>query len=74
MGANDREVIDFSVFLVHRLAEAWKRTPAEAYRTLARADAIKAYIVPFYDVLHTLGADCLVDDLTRFVAIRGVTP
>lgn len=73
MNDEARKLIDFSVFLIHRLAERWGRTPAQAYGVLARAGAIENYILPFYDVLHTQGEECLTDELTRYVQKRGVS-
>ena len=46
--------IDFSVFLIHRVAESWQKTPSETFRLLNDANIFSEYIVPFYDVLHTL--------------------
>ena len=65
--------IDFSVFLIHRVAESWQKTPSETFRLLDDANLISEYIVPFYDVLHTLGEEYLVQDITELAEKRGVT-
>lgn len=64
--------IDFSVFLIHRVAESWKKTPSETFRLLDDANIVSGYIVPFYDVLHTLGEEYLVNDITELAEKRGV--
>ena len=66
-----KAIIEFSVFLIHRLSERWHRSPAETYRILDETGAISSYVIPFYDVLHSLGEDYLVDDLTEYVRRRG---
>ncbi len=65
--------IDFGVFLVHRVAESWQKTPSETFRLLDSANIVSDYIVPFYDVLHTLGEEYLVQDITELAEKRGVT-
>lgn len=64
--------IDFSVFLIHRVAESWHKSPSETFLLLEGANIISEYIVPFYDVLHTLGEEYLVDDITTLAEKRGV--
>ena len=64
--------IDFSVFLIHRVAESWQKTASETFRLLDNATIVSEYIVPFYDVLHTLGEEYLVADITSLAEKRGV--
>ena len=67
-----REELRFSVFLVHALAEAWRTSPARAYRILADSTALDKYVLPCFDVLHSLGKEALVEDMTEFVREKGV--
>lgn len=67
----ERKKLDFAVFLVHALAEAWKVLPRDAYRTLADCGALDGYVWPCYDVLHTMGRQALVDDLTGYAREKG---
>lgn len=64
--------LTFAVFVMHVLAAAWGMTPAEAYAICKRSGALDSYIIPCYDVLHTLGANALIEDLTGYVRERGV--
>lgn len=72
---NDEVVreIDFSVFVLHHLARAWGMSVPDTFAALRSADIIKGYLVPCYDVLHTLGAEYLVEDLTDLARERGVS-
>lgn len=69
----ERKKLNFAVFLVHALAEAWKVLPREAYRTLAACGALDGYVWPCYDVLHTMGRQALVEDLTDYAREKGFT-
>ncbi len=71
VGMEERKKLDFAVFLVHALAEAWKVLPREAYRTLDDCGALDGYVWPCYDVLHTMGRQALVDDLTDYARGKG---
>lgn len=71
MEASTRQEIDFSMFLMYRLAERWDKPVASVYHILEQTGALENYIIPFYDVLHTLGEDYLVEDVTEYVRKRG---
>lgn len=59
------------MFLIHRLSEAWGISPCDVYRKLTAVGIMDDYIIPFYDVLHTLGAEYLVSDITELARKRG---
>lgn len=71
---NDETVreIDFSVFVLHHLARAWGMSVPDAYSALDDVGIIEGYLVPCYDVLHTLSSEYLVEDLTDLARERGV--
>lgn len=64
--------IDFSIFMLYRLAERWNKSVPETYRILDKADALDGYLIPGYDMLHTLGSEYLINDVTDYVRDRGV--
>ena len=68
-GENDmsREELTFTVFLIHQLAEAWGQSPSQVYERLVKAHILDEYVIRHYDVLHTLGRDYLIDDITSFL-------
>jgi hypothetical protein len=59
--------MQFSVFLIHQLAQSWGKTPQEVYKTLDKTRILDDYIIKHYDVLHTMGEQSLVEDITSFV-------
>ena len=71
MPERSRQEIEFSVFLLHHLARSWGRPVPEAYRILSDTGIMREYVIPFYDTLHTLGTEYLVEDITGFARERG---
>ena len=72
MSDTERRQIDFSVFLLYRLAEHLQQPAASVYRKLEQAKVFEEYVIPYYDVLHTLGEEYLVEDVTAYAKKRGV--
>lgn len=64
--------MQFSVFLIHQLAQSWHKTPVEVFNTLSQTKILDDYIIKHYDVLHTQGEKALVEDITDFVREKGI--
>jgi hypothetical protein len=67
-----KKEINFTVFVLHRLANRWRMTTPETYRMLTDADILDGYLLPCYDTLHTLGEEYLLDDITDFAREKGL--
>ena len=63
--------LTFVVFMMHILAAAWSMSPSEAYALCKRSGALDKYLVPHYDVLHSMGANALIEDITGYIRERG---
>lgn len=61
----------FYIFLLYSLAENWKKSPAQVHQILCSTEILDKYIIPCYDVLHTLGKEYLVEDITEYVKETG---
>lgn len=68
----DKKSLEFTVFMIHALAESWCKSCKSVYKILNNTGILDEYIVPYYDVLHTQGEQYLVDDITGFVKDKGV--
>lgn len=66
-----QDELKFIVFLIHQLSESWHMPSNKVYDILQRKGILDDYIIPCYDVLHTLGSQCLVEDINEFVKERG---
>lgn len=67
-----KKELNFSLFIIYSLADKWNKTPAEVYKILNSTGILDNYIIASYDTLHTLGKEYLVEDITEFVAEKGV--
>ena len=66
------DTLSFVVYMIHACAARWGKAPTEVYHLLDSTDCINSYLVQFYDVLHSLGSDYLVDDIQKYLSVRGV--
>lgn len=64
--------LSFSIFILYSLAEKWKKTPSAVYKVLNSTGILDNYIIAGYDMLHTQGQECLVEDITEFVREKGI--
>jgi hypothetical protein len=60
------------VFILHALGQHWNMTTPEVYDILNSTGILDDYIIKCYDVLHTLGKEYLVEDITEFVREKGI--
>ena len=63
--------LEFSTFIFYSLSDSWNTSPAEVYKVLNSSGVLDGYIIEAYDVLHTLGKEYLVEDITELVNDRG---
>ena len=67
----NKELI-FSTFIFYSLSERWNKTPAEVYKILDSTGILDGYIIEAYDVLHTLGKEYLIEDITGLLREQGI--
>lgn len=65
-----KKELQFSIFLIYKLAEKWQKQPADVYKTLNETNILDNYIFVCYDTLHTLGTEYLVEDITSMQGKR----
>ena len=63
----EKKELTFVVFILHALGQHWNMTTPEVYEILNTTGILDDYIIKYYDVLHTLGKEYLVEDITEFV-------
>ena len=68
----EKKELIFVVFILYALGEHWKMTTREVYEILNTTGILDDYIIKCYDVLHTLGKEYLVEDITEFVREKGI--
>lgn len=68
----EKKELTFVVFVLHALGQHWNMTTPEVYDILNSTRILDDYIIKCYDVLHTLGKEYLVEDITEFVREKGI--
>lgn len=63
--------LEFSTFIFYSLSDSWNISPAEIYKVLNSSGILDGYVIEAYDVLHTLGKEYLIKDITELVKERG---
>lgn len=66
-----KESAEFVIYIINFLAHSLKKYPSEIYKVLESTNCINEYLVPFYDVLHTMGTEMIAEDVKKFVKNRG---
>ncbi len=72
MAPCNNEQLKFSVFIINNLAHHLDKPVDSIYKTLSETGILDEYVLPCYDVLHTLGKEYLMEDITEFMKTRGV--
>ncbi len=67
----NKESFSFVVYMIHACANKWNMMPSEVYQKLQSVGCIQCYLVPHYDILHTQGTSYIVDDIKRYLEVRG---
>lgn len=68
----EKKKLTFVVFILHALGQHWNMTTPEVYEILNTTGILDDYIIKCYDVLHTLGKEYLVEDITEFIREKGI--
>lgn len=66
------EQIEFVTFCIGNLSRRLDLSQTETYNMLASSGILDDYIIEAYDVLHTFGKDCLMDDLIECIREKGL--
>ena len=66
-----KPVFSYIMYMIHELAHAWNNTPGNVYFRLKNSGCIDDYLVPNYEVLHTLGTEYMINDVTEYLENRG---
>lgn len=64
------KVLEFIIFCVESTAARLQRNGAEVYQEMKRTGALKQYVEPYYDTLHTQGEAYIVDSLLEYIYHR----
>ena len=62
---------DTASFIIYIIARRNSLTPSQVYNALNKTECISKYLVPCYDMLHTMSADAVADDALLWIKNHG---
>ena len=68
------EILNFTTFCVDNLADSLKMIASKVYGFLRTSGILNSYLIPGYDVLHTVSKEYIVEDLIQCMKEKGVLP
>ncbi|WP_288521351.1 DUF3791 domain-containing protein [uncultured Holdemanella sp.] len=68
----EKKKLTFVIFILYALGQHWNMTTPEVNEILNTTGILDDYIIKCYDVLHALGKEFLVEDITEFVREKGI--
>ncbi len=66
-----REATEFIIYIINEVANRNGLYPSQVYRELDKSGCIQQYLVPFYDVLHTMSSESIAEDVINYARVRG---
>ena len=72
MRSCNKKELEFTVFIINKLSDYLKKPVNEVYKILKDTEILDNYIIECYDVLHTLGSEYLMEDITEVLKERGI--
>ena len=69
----NKKELEFTVFIINKLSDYLKKPVNEVYKILKDTEILDNYIIECYDVLHTLGSEYLMEDITEVLKERGIS-
>lgn len=72
MSSCNKKELEFCVFLINAIADNLGLLTPTVYKKLNDSRILDEYIIPFYDVLHTLGEEYLLHDIIDMMKERRV--
>lgn len=73
MRSCNKKELEFTVFIINKLSDYLKKPVNEVYKILKDTEILDNYIIECYDVLHTLGSEYLMEDITEVLKERGIS-
>ena len=66
-----RETTEFIIYIINEISNIHGKSTSAVYRILEQTGCIQKYLAPFYDVLHTMSSQAIVNDVEKYVIARG---
>lgn len=68
-----KEVAEFVIYIINEIADLYNQSTSKVYCVLENTGCINDYLVPFYDVLHTMSSGSVAEDVIEYIKARGAS-
>lgn len=68
-----RDETEFVIYIINEIANANGCSTSHVYRVLDSTGCITNYLVPFYDILRTMGTETIIADVMEYIQVRGAS-
>ena len=65
------ETAEFVIYIINELANIFNISTSKVFGVLDSTSCIDEYLVPFYDVLHTMSSSSVAEDVIEYIKLRG---
>lgn len=69
----NREETEFVIYIINEVANMLDKYPSNVYKAMNKTGCIRDYLVPLYDILHTMNSRTVASDVLKYVESRGVS-
>ena len=66
-----RLVTEFVIYIINEVANRNGLYPSQVYQAMDKTGCIRDYLVPYYDVLHTMSSERVSEDVLEYIRLRG---
>ena len=66
-----KEIFEFIVYMIHACSKKWGEPPSVVYKKISKDNCINDYLVPNYEVLHSMSTNSVVEDIEEFIGGKG---
>lgn len=66
-----RETAEFIIYIINKISNKTGLYPSRIYSEMEKTGCITGYLVPFFDVLHTMSSESAAEDVLAYVRLRG---
>lgn len=69
----NKDSFSYVIYMIHACANSWNNNPSEVYKKMKSGNCIMGYLVPNYEILHTQSTQYVVEDIKKYLNIRGIS-
>lgn len=69
----NRDSFLYVIYMIRACADSWNDTPSLVYKKMKSVNCIMGFLVPNYEILHTQSTQYVVEDIKKYLSLRGIS-